>query len=346
MTRRPRIWTTLFVALAIVAVQEASRRVLAAALEGNGVRAPARLADTGLEAGRPFSPQYPLWTDGAAKRRWVYLPPGAAIDVSNVEAWDFPVGTRFWKEFSFEGRKVETRFLWKAAAERWVFASYVWNADGTEAVRAPDEGIRSVAPVAGGRGHDIPSIEDCRACHQTRRTEILGFNALQLSTDRDPNAIHGEPLSPGMITLRTLLDEGTLRPARTELVTNPPRIRAASPATRAVLGYLSTNCGSCHNGDGDLATGGPSLTHADVAADGDAIARALVRHATTWQVPGVPEGQAVLIDPAAPAASAVLVRMQSRRPSSQMPPLGSVLQDRKAIAAISRWIETDLQPAH
>jgi hypothetical protein len=34
--------------------------------------------------------------------------------------------------------------------------------------------------------------------------------------------------------------------------------------------------------------------------------------------------------------------MRSRRPSSQMPPLGSVLRDDKAIDVISKWIATDL----
>src|SRR5829696_2454750 len=34
-----------------------------------------------------FSPQYPLWTDGAAKRRWISLPPGSAIDGSDPDAW-------------------------------------------------------------------------------------------------------------------------------------------------------------------------------------------------------------------------------------------------------------------
>jgi hypothetical protein len=56
-----------------------------------------------------FSPQYPLWTDGAGKRRWISLPPGTTIDGSDPDAWRFPVGTRFWKEFSFNGQRVETR---------------------------------------------------------------------------------------------------------------------------------------------------------------------------------------------------------------------------------------------
>src|SRR5688572_33459749 len=58
-----------------------------------------------------FTPQYPLWSDGATKRRWISLPPGTAIDASRPAAWDFPRGTKFWKEFSVEGRRIETRLI-------------------------------------------------------------------------------------------------------------------------------------------------------------------------------------------------------------------------------------------
>jgi hypothetical protein len=34
----------------------------------------------------------------------------------------------------------------------------------------------------------------------------------------------------------------------------------------------------------------------------------------------------------------MLARMRSRRPSSQMPPLGTVLRDQEAINAIERWM--------
>ncbi|HEY5551293.1 MAG TPA: hypothetical protein VIK52_05365, partial [Opitutaceae bacterium] len=43
--------------------------------------------------------------------------------------------------------------------------------------------------------------------------------------------------------------------------------------------------------------------------------------------------------PGAPDLSALLVRMRSRRPSSQMPPLGTVLPDREAIELVSGWVE-------
>jgi mono/diheme cytochrome c family protein len=306
---------------------------------------PSRLSETGLYAGdgtidprnRPYSPQYPLWSDGAAKSRWIYLPAGRAIDTSRQDDWQFPIGTKFWKEFTFDGRKVETRFLWRASAGGWVFATYAWNQEGTDALLAPAAGIRHVVALASGGGHDIPSAADCRACHGERHAGPLGFNALQLSTDRDPNAIHGEPLAPGMTTLATLNAAGLLSPARPELVAHPPRIRTADPATRAVLGYFAGNCGHCHNRDGDIAYDGPSLRFSDVL-DGDAVAAALLAKPTSWQVPGQPDGASFMLRAGHPEASAMLVRMKSRRPSSQMPPLGTNIGDEQAIAAIERWI--------
>src|SRR5688500_13196261 len=74
---------------------------------------PARLSETGLfadvKAGtlapgvRAFRLQFELWSDGAAKRRWVALPEGGRIDTSDMDAWRFPVGTRLWKEFTRDG---------------------------------------------------------------------------------------------------------------------------------------------------------------------------------------------------------------------------------------------------
>jgi mono/diheme cytochrome c family protein len=309
--------------------------------------APSRLSETGLYAdgragaigarNRPFSPQYPLWSDGAVKTRWIYLPAGSAIDTTRPGEWQFPVGTKFWKQFTFNGRKVETRFLWRASAAQWVFATYVWNEEGTDAVLAPDAGVPGIVELAPGRRHDVPGVADCRACHGDRRPGPLGFNALQLSTDRDPNAIHGEPLAPGMTTIATLDRDGLLSPARPELVSAPPRIRAGDAQTRAVLGYFAANCGTCHNRAGDIAYQGPSLKHSDIM-DGDAVASALLAQATAWQVPGQPEGGSFMLNAAAPEASAMLVRMKSRRPSSQMPPLGTVLRDEEAIAAVTKWI--------
>lgn len=342
-----------FTVLALVALTVAGlswRRAIAAAPVNPPLVAPPSLADTGLYRGgevgvvdprnRPFAPQYPLWTDGAAKRRWIQLPAGATIDASDLHEWRFPTGTRVWKEFSFAGRKVETRFLWKTGDEAWVFASYVWNADGTDATLAPADGLPRVAEVAPGRFHHIPAVDQCRACHVSNRTELLGVNALQLSTDRDPHALHGEPLEAGMVTLQTLVEEARLIPVRSELVTQPPRIAARTAEERALLGYLAGNCGACHNRQSDLAPLGLYWKHSDVAVHGADTLTGLASHQTKWQVPGVPDGESVAIDLDRPERSAMLRRMRSRSPASQMPPIGTALQDTEAVTLLTRWLES------
>ncbi len=324
--------------------------------------APPRLSETGLYAGegtlridprnRPFSPQYPLWTDGAAKRRWIRLPEGAAIDATNLSRWEFPIGTKIWKEFSYDGHKVETRLLWRVSTERWVFASYAWNTAQTEATLAPEDGIADAAEIAPGKFHSIPAITDCQACHISRRTEVLGFDALQLSDDRDPNAPHAEPLTRDMITLRTLTDENLIFPKRTQLVKSPPRIRAATPEARAALGYLSANCGSCHNKESSIASLGLILKHtlprsaSRKPGPGEGGGECTAALATTvgkrghWVVPEAQE-ESRLINPGKPEASAIIRRVKSRRPLSQMPPLGSVLVDRKAVDLLTSWVQSD-----
>ena len=302
---------------------------------------PQRLSETGLsDAGtRRFSPQYPLWSDGARKSRWVWLPPGATIDASRVDAWSFPVGTRFWKEFEFAGRKVETRLLWKSSESAWTFGSYLWNEDQTDAVLAPEEGLAAVAEVAPGRFHSIPSVADCRACHDSARTEILGFTPLQLSTDRDPQAPHAEMLASDMVTVRTLVDEGLLAPSHPELVSTPPRIEAPDTGSRAALGYLLANCGSCHNADSSLASLGLLLKSPDTTRPHSTdIVRSLLRRTAKWQIPGIGEEASRFVTPGEPDLSAIVIRMRSRRPSTQMPPLGSVIPDRMGIEAVTAWI--------
>jgi hypothetical protein len=304
-------------------------------------RLPERLSATGLDdpRTRPFSPQYPLWSDGAVKSRWVQLPAGARIDAADVDVWQFPVGTRFWKEFAFNGRKVETRMLWRSSAQGWTFASYVWNDAQTDATLAPADGVPAVVEVAPGKRHSIPSIEDCRACHENGRVEPLGFTALQLSADRDPAAPHAEPLGPGMMTLQTLVDDDVFEPRRPEFATRPPRI-PGDARTRAALGYLSTNCGNCHNERSALATvryplkmpAYPSRAQVDEAIE------ALLGRTTKWDIPHTVPGTTRFLTARAPDLSALFVRMRSRRPSSQMPPLGTVVADREAIEAIEAWI--------
>lgn len=342
----------LITSVAVVMMATINNAAAGTEKEATAPVAPRFLSQTGLYAdaatqkidarNRNFSPQYPLWSDGATKRRWVRLPVGSKIDVADLGSWELPVGTKFWKEFSFKGKKVETRFLWRTSKNNWVFASYAWNASQTDAEIASEAGIPNIAEIADGKRHSIPSVSECRACHDSSRTETLGFTALQLSTDRDPNALHAEPLTGEMLTLKTLVDEDLLAPRRPELITNPPRIAADSPQTRTVLGYLSTNCGSCHNDRGSIASLGLNLKYTltgtpDALTCASALATSVNKRGH-WFVPEAPDDSRI-ISAGYPEYSAMIRRMKSRRPISQMPPIGTVVADTAAVDLLTAWIK-------
>lgn len=300
---------------------------------------PQDLRGTGWPAAgaMPFNPQYPLWSDGAAKRRWLALPPGKAIDARQPDAWQFPVGTRLWKEFAVDGRPVETRYIERRADGQWLFASYVWNADGSAATLAPAEGVRLAVTGAPGGRYDVPSRDDCRACHDGAAVPVLGVSALQLSPDRDPLAPHARPWAPGEADLRLLAARGWLRHLPPALLMQAPRIASGDPVERAALGYLHGNCGHCHNHNGAPApvqlrlaqtVGEPALAVQRV--------RASMQAAPRFRWPG--EGAAPLLDAAAAERSLLHRRMVSRDAATQMPPLGTARADADALALIARWI--------
>jgi mono/diheme cytochrome c family protein len=268
------------------------------------------------------------------------LPARTLIDASDPDAWDFPVGTRFWKEFTFS-RRAETRFI-ERTAQGWQYATYVWNEDETEALLAPERGVRQSVVIRGSVRHTIPSRSDCKSCHEGSPSRILGFSALQLSADRDPNASHAEPLPQGSVTLRTLIELGVLRGLPAHLSDGSPRIVAATPTARAALGYLHANCAACHTLSGELANLSFSLQYS-LAAPATAAPPALLTSLgrTSKFVPSSWESPAARLVAGRPDRSVLAFRMVSRNPIAQMPPLGSHIVDDEGVALIRRWILED-----
>jgi hypothetical protein len=313
---------------------------------------PPRLADTGLYADFaaralapgvfPYSPQYPLWTDGAAKRRWIQLPPGAAVDGRDPRRWRFPVGTKLWKEFAY-GQRVETRFLERTTAG-WAYATYVWTPDGADAVLAPERGVPAAyVKTSGAVRHDIPSLSDCHACHRGGRgSEVLGFELLQLSPDRDPLAPGAVAPEPGSVDLATLVARGLLRGVPARLLDPPPRVAAVAEPERAALGYLHGNCAHCHGrSNGALAELGLSLV-APLAGERRPAAGAretAVGVASRYRPPGSGDEPGLRIAPGDPGRSVLLQRMASRHAVVQMPPLGTSEADAAATRLVGAWIE-------
>jgi mono/diheme cytochrome c family protein len=332
----------------LVTATQRAQAVAPAGAAAQAPRLPELLSETGLYvAGSTtevdprnlfYVPQYPLWSDGASKRRWVRLPEGAAIDARDADAWRFPAGTRFWKEFSF-GRRVETRYIERLADGSFRYATYVWSDDGRDARLSRSASAAVVATQDGG-SHEVPSESDCRACHEGRRSPILGFGALQLSPERDPNAPHREAVPRGSVDLAALTARGLLSGLPEQLLRVPPRIAAASPRGRAALGYLFGNCSGCHNAEGPLASLGLDFDQRVGVPEAPRALRSAVGRPSGFAIPGA--SHTLRIAPGRPDASALAFRMASRFPATQMPPLGTREVDDEALALVRGWITNDL----
>jgi hypothetical protein len=152
---------------------------------------PMLLSQTGGPTGVEFTPANVLWSDGAAKRRWIDLPEGAQIDSTDMDHWLFPVGTKWFKEFSRDGKRLETRVIWRVAdtgdRERdTLFGAYVWNDTETEATFAKDGAVD-----VRGTDHDVPSAEACWKCHIGEPGRALGYSAVQLGPYVAPDPAQG-----------------------------------------------------------------------------------------------------------------------------------------------------------
>lgn len=311
-----------------------------------GVLPPERLSQTGLylngdrHATDPghleFVPVYSLWSDGASKRRWLSIPPGTAIDASEIDHWEFPRGTRVWKQFSHD-RPVETRLIERLEDGSWRYLAYVWTADGSDALLAPAEGIAGwKTPGAPGDTYDIPSRDECRACHEGTTVPLLGVSALQLSPHRDPQAL-GDEAAGARPALPDLVERGWLANLDQVWLERPPRIPSASPRQRAALGYLHANCGHCHNDEGPLAVLELVLNQR-ARQTGEAALGTLIAKPADQPL----QGLTLRVVAGNPANSLMVMRMRSRDPLVQMPPLGTRSVDTAALALIEQWIQHDL----
>jgi hypothetical protein len=107
-----------------------------------------------------------------------------------------------------------------------------------------------------------------------------------------------------------------------------------------VLGTLSANCGNCHNENTSIASIGLLLRQPAYGSreQVEADVRRLLGRTAKWQVPHATPETSVYVSPGAPELSGILVRMRSRRPSTQMPPLGTVIADESSLDLVTRWI--------
>jgi glucose/arabinose dehydrogenase/mono/diheme cytochrome c family protein len=187
---------------------------------------PRKLSETGLFLSTaenkpqpgliPYSVNAPLWSDGAAKERFIGLPGEERIDFTEEGAWRFPEKTVLVKTFALETeagnpasrRRIETRLLTLQEGE-WYGYSYLWDDKQADAELVPAAGLDREYAIkeAGGTRKQVwhfPSRTECMVCHSRAAAWVLG-----LSTPQMNKIHHYGPVADNQ--LRTLEHLGVFR---------------------------------------------------------------------------------------------------------------------------------------
>lgn len=266
----------------------------------------------------PYRLQTPLWSDGAEKLRFVYVPKGAKAQAQGEGLLNLPVGSALVKTFKLEGRLIETRVLLHRA-DGWVALPYQWNREQTEA-RLALAGARLdlTTPQGVSISYAIPNKNQCKECHQQKDAVT--------------------PIGPKARNLSAAWLESFYKAGKLEAV---PKVTARVPlwedraklaAAPVARGWLDSNCAHCHNPVGSASNSGLDLRW----EQGDPVKfGVLKRPVAAGRGSG---GLEFDVMPGHPDKSIMLYRMGSLEGGISMPEVGRSSLDPDGMAAVTRWI--------
>ncbi|QDS90125.1 hypothetical protein EC9_43290 [Rosistilla ulvae] len=279
----------------------------------------------------PYDVNSPLWSDGAFKQRWVFVPAGMTIDFDPSEPWTFPAGTVFVKHFALgeEQKRIETRLTVVKEDQTIYGATYRWN-DSNDDANLVTTGVEEEVQLADGSRQPwfYPGPEDCMTCHTHASGYVLGPNTRQLNRD-----FHYATTGKSDNQLRSLAHVGLFTaPPKEDAIDDLDRLYPLDdetvPLDRRVRSYLASNCSQCHT------TGGVNANwFADYAAE---LSDLGVLDAKPLNHMGL--SNVKLIAPGKPERSVMLLRVTSDKRGYRMPPVGRLKTDDQAVEALTQWI--------
>ena len=260
----------------------------------------------------------PLWSDGAEKLRFLYLPPGAKAKSGGEGLLDLPVGAALIKTFAFGPRKIETRVLLHRA-EGWVALPYQWNAAQTEAkLVLGGARVAVTTPQGAAISYAIPNKNQCKECHGLAGVVVpIGPKARNLAPAWLAAQVKARRLdrSPAVAMRLPVWED-----------------RAKAPAAPVARGYLDANCGHCHNPQGSASNSGLDLRWEQ---SDPALLGIMKRPVAAGRGAGAHEFDIV---PGDPDHSILTYRMASLEGGVAMPELGKATVDADGVAAVRAWI--------
>jgi uncharacterized repeat protein (TIGR03806 family) len=297
----------------------------------------------------PYSPNVPLWSDGASKTRYFAIPnngppytPGEQVAFAPTGTWSFPAGTVFVKTFALLTNqsdptsllRLETRLLVRDINGAVYGVTYKWRPDYSDAdllTGSLSENIAITTPTnVITQAWYYPSPSDCLQCHTAVANYVLGVNAGQLNGNFTyPNGVTDNEL-------RALNRTGLFYPAIDEAqITNIEQLSALTNLSASYVqrarSYLDANCAQCHQPGGT----GPTF---DARYDTPLTNQNIIN---TPAVKGnLGYDNVDIVTPDDVWRSSLYDRMNVVNPTIQMPPLARNLVDTNAVQVMADWINS------
>ncbi|MEO5916488.1 MAG: Ig-like domain-containing protein [Luteolibacter sp.] len=328
-------------------------------LEGVASEPPALLSQTGVFTNLstlavatgviPYSVANPLWSDGAAKKRWVILPNNGTHDTaaeritfSEEENWVFPAGTVFVKHFEVATnenipsvvKRLETRFLVCTTGGGKYGLTYRWNAAGTDAeLLAVGAGEDFTVTLKNGgteaRHWSYPSRGDCLQCHNSASGQALGVRTHSLNMDFYYAATGRTANQLATFNSLGMFDHALTPQELDDFIEARAIDDATAPVEHRVRSYLDSNCSHCHRPGG-------AVDYFDARLGTPLNAQGLINAMLKGHFDLGPDGR--YLKPADPDLSALQVRMANVGNSAAMPPLAKNLVDQKAVDLLRGYL--------
>jgi uncharacterized repeat protein (TIGR03806 family) len=295
----------------------------------------------------PYDVNTPLWSDGAAKTRWIALPGEARIGFKPTGEWQFPPGTVFVKHFEIntdaahpeQRKRLETRLLVVNRTGTGYGATYRWRDNQEDAELLADGGTEEFTVNTGAgaekRRWTYPGRNECLLCHTAAAGFVLGVKTRQLNR---PFTYPATGVTDNQLRTWNHLRLFTGELAEAD-ISGYPKLAALSdrkaPLEERVRSYLDANCSNCHRPGG---TRGQFDARFDTPLAKQNLIKGPVG-STNLDLPNCK-----LITPGDLKASMVYQRMNRRHDLFNMPPLATHEIDREAVEVFAEWIRSLGEP--
>ncbi len=269
----------------------------------------------------PFSINAPTWQDGLESRYWIGLPGKGSIEAYvnyreeiPLMGYRQPTDTVLAKTIHNNGKRIETQILHFDGY--WNGYSYRWNADQTDAVLVPKEGLDTIIDE---KPYHFPARSECVRCHGSNFNRPLAFYPGQI--DRDGQLDRFRALD--------LVNNEFLEAATFQKAANP--MDETAPLNTRARSWIHANCAHCHRVSGGA--GVTSMMNLGVPNE----RTELILNEPMKGNFGLENGS--LIEPGNPYRSILYYRINTLG-AGHMPMIGARTMDENGIELIHDWIRS------